>query len=965
MIVANRVRYMVQKCAVDSTSMLAVNLPSKDVQSAIDSSSEFSAITIACHNSSVDSVLAGPIPQLKAFKAYLDAQVHCKNVLLSVPFGYHSSAMDPILEDLTELCKRITISPPSIPVISNVHGDVVLPGDASVFNCEYFARHCSEPVQFAKGIRQMLASTGIPAIDAWIEIGPHTTTLPMLKGIAEVPKTALLLGSLRRQQDPWSTLTTTLAQLFTTNARISWRSVFAHVPVSCISFATYPFSMASFWVPFEEDAPVVAASEKPEAPVSTSQLPSTDFRMLRGWSQYPTKDNGHVAIFETPISQLASSIRGHSVGGMPLCPASVYLEQVFAGLELAHKHLSIPSSSNHVVLRSIEFAKPLVYAEQVSRTVITNLSLQESGCGTFFVASRVDGSIEESVHVRGEYKTEAISRTSTKFQRTLPVVNRHIAAVVKPKNGKAPQLLSTRTAYEVIFPRVVDYAKEYHTMQSLTVDVTGMEGYASVKLPASYDRSKFVVHPVFTDTLLHVAGFVANMQGGSNDAYICSEVGSVKVIPDQVDNDASYGVYCSNGWLADQGVMLAEAYAVKLTEPPVLVAHLKDMHFRKVRLNSLKKGLSHAAGKATTSQETRLSHPHKISPRPTPRVETSTPLPSALPGGAGGANSTTIQHEITRIVAETCDISAANVDPRTDLASLGVDSLMSIEIFGKLEATFPTICLDAHKLSHCRNIADIISEISSKASTAVSTPAIEPQSEVSSPRTLVAEDNLPEPTPLAVDGDVDIRGILAAVLDVSPKDIGEDVDLESLGLDSLTSIEALAALKTEFGIQLPGHFFSDYPTTRKIRSYLASRRAAPKISPQSQKTSPHDAVTYQVAPTKPNAQEFSVSISPVSATRLTKALKLDTVPLPLQKSTSRALPLFLIHDGSGLISYYNGVASLGRQVWGFNNPHFVTSKPWSGVVEMASNYADHISKITTGPVILGGKYLDVELRIAS
>ncbi|KXN83388.1 Conidial yellow pigment biosynthesis polyketide synthase [Leucoagaricus sp. SymC.cos] len=812
MIIANRVRYMVQKCTVDSTSMLAVNLPSKDIQTILDSSSEFSGITIACYNSSVDNVLAGPIPQLKALKAHLDAEVRCKNVLLTVPFGYHSSAMTPLLDDLTELSKRITISPPSIPIISNVHGTLVLPGDASVFNGNYFTRHCSEPVQFAKGIQALCANTTVPAVDAWIEIGPHTTTLPMLKAITEVPKSALLLGSLRKNQDAWLTLTTTLTQLYTTNACIQWRDVFSHVPVSCVSFVTYPFATTKFWVPFKEDAQPTTVPSTVTAPPPSTDASLTDFKLLRAWSQYPKQENGYVAIFETPISQLAGSIQGHSVGGMPLCPASVYLEQVFSGLELAHRKLSISVSGKHVVIREIKFANPLVYDEQVPRTVITNITVGANGSGSFFVASRVQGSSDESVHVRGEYKTEAISTTSTKFHRTLPVINRHIATIVQPKNGKASQLFSTRTAYEVIFPRVVDYAKEYHTMQSITVDPIGMEGYAPVRLPASYDRSKFVVHPVFTDTLLHVAGFVANMHGGVNDAYICGEVGSVKVIPEQVDNDASYAVYCSNGWLPEQGVMLAEAYAVKLSQPPVLVAHLKDMHFKKVRLNSLKKGLAMAVGKSAPSS------------RPTP-----TPTKPA--------------------------------------------------------------------------------------------PAPEPQSGVSSPRTLVAEDSLPEPTPLAVDADVDIKGILAAVLDVSPKDIELDADLEELGLDSLTSIEALAVLKSEFALDLPGTFFNNYRTARKVQSYVSSQVSASKSS---------------------------------HATRLTKALKLDTVPLPLQKSTSSTLPLFLIHDGSGLINYYNGITSLERQVWGFNNPHFASSEPWSGVPAMASAYAKCISNITKGPVILGG-----------
>jgi len=884
MIIANQSRYMIQKCAVDSTSMLAVHLPSLDIQNIINSSGEFSEVSIACINSSVDNVLAGPISQLRTLKSHLDAHVHCKNVLLPAPFGFHSSAMEPLVEDLRELCKCININAPSIPVISNVFGSLVLPGDASVFDAGYFARHCSEPLQFAKGIQDLFASATVSEIDAWIEIGPHTATFLMLKNIAQVPKSALFLGSLDEQQESWSMLTATLSQLYTTNAPIRWRDVFSHISASCVSFVTYPFSTTKFWVPFTEDSP---ASVHSPAIASPSRPPpvrlSTGFDLLGAWSQFPTKENGQIAIFETPISQLASSIRGHSVGGRPLCPASVYLEQVFAGLKLAYEKLSIPSSGEHVILRSIEFAKPLVYHEEVSRTVITNITIGSDGSGKFFVASRVDGSSEESVHVHGRFKTEMLSRTQTKFHRTLPVVNRHTEAVIKPKNGKTPQFFSTRTAYEIIFPRVVDYAKEYRTMQSITVDSTNMEAYASVKLPASHGHGRFIVHPVFIDTLLHVAGFVANMHGSVNDAYICREVESVKVIPEQVDNNASYGIYCSNGWLPDKGVMLAETYAIKLSEPPVLVAHLRGMHFKKVRLTSLKKGLELASGKLGTE--------YRRAPSPS----------RSLP---------------TRAVQKP---------------SMSVASSVSIT------PSVPVV--------HDRFEREL-------------------QSGMSSPRTLVADESLPEPAPFAVDDDVDIRSILATILDVSPKDIDLDLDLESFGLDSLTSIEALAALKTKFKLDLPGAFFNHHRTAREIQSYLSLQISTAKMqnSPRAMKQSVHnsarDIVTYNVSPPKVTVPEpdFSVKIPAASATRLTKALKLDTIPLPLQKSAFKALPLFLIHDGSGLINYYNGITSLERQVWGFNNPHFISSEPWSGVPAMASAYAKYISNITTGPVILGGEH---------
>lgn len=660
-IIAHRVRFMVSKCAVETTGMIAVNASQEVVTDAIKSSSEFSGLSIACYNSATDCVVSGPIPQTKAFKIYLDAEVHCKNVLLSVPFGYHSSAMEPLLEDLTSIASKVTINAPAIPIISNVFGDTVAPGDDSVFSAAYFARHCAEPVQFDKGIRSLVSKAEFSKIDAWLEIGPHTATLPMLKANASLARDTLLLGSLKKQQSAWSMLAASGAQLYLTGIPVKWRQAFSHVDVACIDLPSYPFARTKFWVAFKEaEAVAVPAPVVQAAPTPTNLI--HEFKMLNAWAQYPSKANGNVAIFDTPISDLAGSIRGHAVGGMPLCPASVYLEQVLAGIELAKRHLGLRLDGQHAVLRKIEFAKPLVYDESVARIVTTSVSLKDDH-GVFSVSSRV-GNSEESVHVHGEYRFQATSETTNKFNRVFPVISRQINAVHEPKGGELPEVFSTRTAYEVIFPRVVDYSKEYHTMQSLTVDPSGMEGVASVKLPADHDKGTYVAHPVFMDTLLHVAGFVANMQGGVNDAYICSEVGTVKAIPELIDNNASYTVYINNSWVESEGVTIAEAYAVLDSNPRRIVAHLKGMHFRRVRLNSLKKGLAHAAGKAPQSAKPRAA------PVAAPKVSSAPTAP------APKAASIDVSGQIVGIVAETCDISAASIDINTDLGSLDRKSVV-------------------------------------------------------------------------------------------------------------------------------------------------------------------------------------------------------------------------------------------------------------------------------------------------
>ncbi|RDB14789.1 Non-reducing polyketide synthase terA [Hypsizygus marmoreus] len=927
LIVANRVRLMIQKCAMNSTGMIAVNLGPAAVESALIASNMASDLTISCRNSPIDCVVSGPLSQLTAFKEYLDIEIHCKNILLSVPFGYHSPAMSPLLEDLTAIAAQVPLKAPTVPVVSNVLGEVILPGDTSVFNSGYFARHCGEPVQFDIGIQALIANPVLASIDAWIEIGPHTSTLPMLKSNNSLPRGSVFLGSLRKQQDPWETLTSSLCQLYASGVNIHWRNAFAHLgSATCVSLPSYPFSKTKYWVAYKE-TPSSNNSGSIQKPLSAHL---TGYSILHAWTQYPSKDSGSTAIFETPIAHLAGWITGHSVGGMPLCPASIYVEQALAGIHLACQQLGVELDDNHVALRGVEFAKPLVYDAHVKRIVVTTITVRD-GFGTFSVGSRVEPTAEESIHAHGEYRIQLNFQAVTKFARKLPAVLRHMAAVLRPSSGRMPEVFSARTAYEVIFPRVVEYSREYRTMQSLTVETSGMEGCAEVCLPSDHSRGKFIAHPVFMDTLLHVAGFVANLQGGPNDAYICSEVGAVKVLPHMINSDASYMVYCTNAWVPEDAMMVSEAYAVQVAEPRRIVAHLKGMQFRRVRLDRLKRSLAHAIGKtphpqSSQGQALNLSPQRHVSHQTAPD---DSPLPSNING------------TIIDIVSRTCDITVENLDVHMDLTSLGVDSLMFIEIAAKVQNVFPDADFSAQALSFCNTIADIGREVSLKLdlrNTARSRSPATDRSGTSTPRTAMTDDTLLEDSDLTTDGEINVKQVLASILDVNVKDIDDDLDLESLGLDSLTSIEALHALKSEFALDLPADFFSTFNTARSVHSYVASHLEGY-----------HDTLLNQVEPPATKAVKAQTSLE-----RLIMVLRLEHIPIPIQTSNSRRIPLFLIHDGSGLVNYYDRLPSLDRSVWGVHNPRFTTSRPWDSVTEMAQTYADYIVRRSTGSLILGG-----------
>ncbi|KAH0578260.1 Acyl carrier protein [Termitomyces sp. J132] len=143
-----------------------------------------------------------------------------------------------------------------------------------------------------------------------------------------------------------------------------------------------------------------------------------------------------------------------------------------------------------------------------------------------------------------------------------------------------------------------------------------------------------------------------------------------------------------------------------------------------------------------------------------------------------------------------------------DLASLGVDSLMLIELTGRLGLAFTEAHLNAHMLSFYTTVADIIREVSTRMcvkSTTRSDSPITVLSGASTPRTLFQED---APSDLTQNEELDVKDILASVLGLATYDINNNVDFDSLGLDSLTSIEMLLALKNEFDLELPGNLLT-------------------------------------------------------------------------------------------------------------------------------------------------------------
>ncbi|KAG0708446.1 putative polyketide synthase [Suillus ampliporus] len=779
-LVASRARLTWRSCALGVTGMLAIRLGEQEIKTVLKTAS-YSDVSIACVNSDCACVVSGPLSQLHALSREL-AATGCKARLLDVPYGYHSQAMDPVLDDLTQLARTVPLSSPKVSVGSTVLGRLVHTGDTSAFDATYFSSHCRLPVRFAPTVGALCKDPSLSQVEAWIEMGPQSSCLLMIQDCSAAPSEAAALPSLSKHDKARSTLTASLSQLYRTSAPLNWQG-------------------HKFWVQYKE--PSIQSPSLPQSRAQSNLI--SDYTMLQVWVQYPSRQNGNSASFDTPIDVLAPYIQGHKVVGHCLCPASVYLEQALSGADLSQRYLGFDFGNSMAVLRGVHFAKPLVYRPQVNRIVRTHVTIHEDGTGFFTITSRLQSSLEESVHVRGEIRFQSIRETTASLGDEFGLITRLGAS---------------------------------ETIQSLTVSADGMDAVAQVKLPPDSLESSFAAHPIFTDTLLHTAGFLANLQGDIGDAYICSDTESFKMLSEFIDQEQSYTVHCRGSWMSFDNTVLTDVYAVQDKEPRRVVALMKGVQFKRVRLSSLARGLSSAADPSPAKTRRRTDSNAIISPA----------SPESIIFGRSRSS--------TQSTDRFCGVQISN----------------------------------------------------SGSSPRCSRP--------SSPETLVSVD----------DRRIRIRDIIAQVLGLPTPDIQDHSDFKSLGLDSLSSIDAIHALRTELNVDLPHTTFTSCSTIASLNAFLDNSTSPQKFLERSRTS------TETLRPAS-----FDARLSQLQFNK-------DYI----------AVPLLLIHDGSGLTSHYDRLMPLHRDVFALANPCLITGGTWETVEQMAESYANVILGATSEQIIIGG-----------
>ncbi|WP_414568359.1 SDR family NAD(P)-dependent oxidoreductase [Nostoc sp. CCY 9925] len=222
-----------------SGKMLSVPLKAAEIESFLDEN-----LSLAACNAPNSCVVSGSNEAIDALKEQLVNQgIECQ--LLHTSHAFHSQMMEPILEPFIAAIKKVKLSPPQIPFISNLTGIWITTEEAT--NPTYWARHLRETVRFTAGISTLLEQPNL----ILMEVGPGRTLCTFAKKHIQDKEQQIILSSLRHpkeEQADIAFLLNTLGRLWLAGISVDWANFYTSERRDRLPLPTYPFERERYWI---------------------------------------------------------------------------------------------------------------------------------------------------------------------------------------------------------------------------------------------------------------------------------------------------------------------------------------------------------------------------------------------------------------------------------------------------------------------------------------------------------------------------------------------------------------------------------------------------------------------------------------------------------------------------------------------------------------------------------------------
>jgi acyl transferase domain-containing protein/NADPH:quinone reductase-like Zn-dependent oxidoreductase/NAD(P)-dependent dehydrogenase (short-subunit alcohol dehydrogenase family)/SAM-dependent methyltransferase len=460
------------------------------------------SVSVAAINGPGQTVVSGLATSVDAICAMAQAR-GLRVQRLQVSHAFHSPLVEPILVAFENAAGAARFSPPGLPIVSNVTGQVS--GAQTLTRASYWRDHIRAAVRFGDGLRAIAALKP----GACLEVGPHPTLLSFVSEISDGAQPALV-PTLNRKVGDTDQLDESLGALYLAGASIDWRAVWKGSSARRVDLPTYAFQRERCWF----------AARRRSAPGGRD----TGHPLLGARLRSALSD---IAQFESELhAESVPFLRDHRVNGRLILPAAAFVEMA---LSAGQRALSAPQSLEDMVI-----GDPLVVADDEVRRVQTVVRRSSEASERSEWQARRDGGPAESGGLSTfEILSSAIDEEDAEWRK-------HASGTLRPRDteGKKaepskrpPGTRITRQAHlSALGARGLDFGPSLHGVESIEFWPGEATGVIELPAEASENAESYLLHPALLDACLQVMAPAIPEGAAMGSAYLPLVIESVRVL---------------------------------------------------------------------------------------------------------------------------------------------------------------------------------------------------------------------------------------------------------------------------------------------------------------------------------------------------------------------------------------------------------------------------------------------------
>ncbi|RAK88250.1 ketoacyl-synt-domain-containing protein, partial [Aspergillus costaricaensis CBS 115574] len=685
-LVGQRALLMQELCTANSYGMLAVQGAVEDIRRCLQGR----AYEVACINGPRSITVTASVTEIVDIQECLVSKGY-RSVQLNVPFAFHSSQMDPILDRYEDIAKAIFFKSLKIPLISSTLGDVAVES-GSLAPCQFLRDNTRAPARFSEALTKAQHMGLVNSQTVWVEIGVHPTYSGAVR--ATLADVMAIVPSLRSDETNWHTLAVSMCTLQETGVPLDWNEWYRPFEphLRLLDLPSYQWDLKNHWIQYNGDW-LLVKDKRPVTESISAATPSFRTALVHQIVEESFGQNGGELVVQSDVmdKDFFAVASGHKMSGRPLVSVFSYPDVAFTLAKYMHSRLMPEAPLPAMEFGEVRVFQGLLPRKDQSKPQWVGMRMQaDRHCETLqlSISSLLDETspaqeLASGVVTCGDKQDWLDEWADYSHLLTTRIATLHQMA----DHGQASRL--SRDLVYTLFKNIVDYADHYRGIQSAVLH--DLEAVADVNLAPSND-SRWTAPPHHIDPIAHIGGLVLNAGHATdhhNTIYVMDGWKSMRFAEDLVPGELYRSYVKMNPARDASGFSTGDVYVLHGDR---IIGKIRGMTLRPLPRILMTRffdppdcGDSVLPRRLQPQDLPDVQHQHSPSTESGPGDEprdpnTSPPTPEVdlpIAPSVTKANTELVRDALALLAAET-GVEPDSLTDETEVSALGIDSLLSL-----------------------------------------------------------------------------------------------------------------------------------------------------------------------------------------------------------------------------------------------------------------------------------------------